>query len=225
MPEATDTLSETAASRLTRRAIVAGTAVAAAVAILPAAASAASPDPLVTLVDRFLPLHRAYRETRQALRDAYDEQVRFGHHQYPSYEYGSQRKLAFVSDGNVSEIEAWYAKCVDEAETPAQRKHLRWRCEQQVKEARQMWEEWDRLHRELGLYDLEERRDSALAALGDLDEEIIAAKPTSVEGVAAMIRYAIACETDTYEADDEQPYSVRALRSALAFFGEEGGAA
>lgn len=214
-------------SGLTRRAMVGSAAIAGAIAALPAAASAGAqlPDPVVALVDRFLPLYLAYRKANQALDSACEEQERFGHFRYTTYEYSSQRRMALVYKGDVSAIEAYYAKCVEQAETPAQRAHLRQRCEREVKGARQYWEDWDRLHRELGLYDLEEQQRSAEAALGDIADRIIASVPVTMEGVAALIRYAIACETDSHLDDEDQPYSVRGLRSALAFFGQEGGAA
>jgi hypothetical protein len=213
---------------ISRRHLMEGAVTAATVVALPvaaSAASAASPDPLVALVDRWLPLNAAFRKADKELEDASDKQEHLGHFRYATYQYGSQRQRAFVYNDDVSAIEAYYAKCVDQAETPAQRTFLRQRCERQVKEARQYWEDWDRLHRELGLYDLEEKRRSAEAALGDIEDRIIGSVPVTMEGVAALIRYAITCELDPYLDEDDQPYSVRALRSALAFFGHEGGVA
>jgi hypothetical protein len=54
-----------------------------------------------------------------------------------------------------------------------------------------------------------------------MEDRIIASVPVTVEGVAALIRYAIACETAPYLHEEDQPYSVRGLRSALAFFGRK----
>ena len=103
-----------------RRALIECAAVVTAVAGLPLAASAATPDPVVALVDRFLPLYAAYRAANQAKEDAYEEHERF-HSWLPSYEFGSIRQGTIVYGGDVQAIEAYYAKCIDEAETPAQR--------------------------------------------------------------------------------------------------------
>ena len=64
--------------------------------------------------------------------------------------------------------------------------------------------------------------DVAAKALGDVEEPMLATVPTSLEGVAALIRYAIVNVYDYDIEDCDQGPEVRALRSALAYFGHEG---
>jgi hypothetical protein len=94
-----------------------------------------------------------------------------------------------------------------------------------LKDAQAVWEDWDRYHREAGLYDLEDAREAAEAALSEIEETVLRAKAASLEGVAAMIRVAMAYAWGHDNEPVDQPSEIRALRSALAFFGQEGGAA
>jgi hypothetical protein len=209
-----------------RRALIEGAAIVTAAAGVPLAASAATqgPDPVVALVDRFLPLYRVYKEASRAQDDAYAEHAN-AHEYLPVFEYGFGRYQASVYRGDLSAIERYYDKCLEEAETPAQRAHLRQRRARQLKDAQAAWEDWDRYHREAGLYALEDARKAAEAALEEIEEAVLTAKPSTPEGVAAMIRLAVAYAWDHDSEAEYQPSEVRALRSALAFFGQEGGAA
>jgi hypothetical protein len=212
---------------LSRRALIEGAAIVTAAAGVPlaaAAASQASPDPVVALVDRFLPLYRVYKEASRAQDAAYAQHAN-AHEYLPVFEYGFGRYQTSVYRGDLSAIERYYDKCLDEAETPAQRAHLRQRRARQLKDAQAAWEDWDRYHREAGLYALEDARKAAEAALDEIEEAVLTAKPSTPEGVAAMIRLAMAYAWDHDSEPEYQPSEVRALRSALAFFGQEGGAA
>jgi hypothetical protein len=207
-----------------RRALIEGAAIVTAVAGIPLAASAASPDPVVALVERFLPLYRAYQEACRAQDDAYAEHSNV--HEYaPVFEYGYGRYQTSVYGGDFSAIERYYDKCLDEAETPAQRDHLRQRRARQLKDAQALWDDWDGYHREAGLYALEDVRKAAETALGEIEEAVLTAKPASLEGAIALIRVAMAYAWDYDNEPVDQPSEIRALRGALAFFGQEGGAA
>ena len=113
---------------VSRRALLEGVVIAVATTLPLAASASASTaaDPMVALVDRFLPLYRAYQEACRAERVACDEYANV--HQFgPVYEFGNGRYQTAVYGGDLSAIERYYDKCLDEAETPAQRNHLRQR--------------------------------------------------------------------------------------------------
>jgi hypothetical protein len=129
-----------------------------------------------------------------------------------------------VYKGDVSAIERYYDKCITEAETPAQRAHLRERRAKAIEEGKRYWKEWDRLHRDLGLYKLEAKTRAAEKALVGIEETVLSSKAATPEEVAAMVRVAIAYAWDDGFASDDQPSEIRALRGALAYFGQEGGA-
>jgi hypothetical protein len=181
-------------------------------------------DPVVALVERFLPLYAAYQAANRAKDDACDEHANaHAHDDAPVFQYGFAQYQTCVYGGDLSAIERYYDKCLDESETPAQREHLRQRRARQLKDAQTVWEDWDCYHREAGLYALEDARKAAEAALVGIEEAVLTAKPSTPEGVAAMIRLAMAYAWDHDNEPVDQPPEVRALRSALAFFGQEGG--
>jgi hypothetical protein len=113
------------------------------------------------------------------------------HGRWPVYHFGYGNCVTYTIGGDVSAIEHYYAKCIDEAETKIQREHLRQQCERYVKRAKLEWEDWDRFHREAGLYDLEAACHAAEKALENVEETVLTSSPSSPQGVAAMIRVAM----------------------------------
>lgn len=76
-------------------------------------------------------------------------------------------------------------------------------------------------HPDTRLLELLRQRAEAEKALGKVEERMLSTVPTSPAGVAALIRAVIAYTWDHEDRPEDQGPEVRALRLALAYFGQD----
>jgi hypothetical protein len=127
-----------------------------------------------------------------------------------------------VSNGDVSNIEDYYNKCIDQAETPVQRAHLREVCAFHVREAREFWEEWSRSHRERGLEALDEEEQAAEKAFQEIENELCTRQPRSIAGAVALLRYAHARNVRDEANPDDWDFSDVLIDRVASFLAASG---
>lgn len=200
----------------TRRTIIAGTAAALAAGLAPVIVTTAAADPLPHHFEKFLPVFEEHRRINDELVRRQERAERLGHGAAPLYQYG-HAEIAHVLDGDMSDIEEHYARCLIECTSEAQRQHFAWKRDLDLKRARETWEQWDATHRSLGLYDLEEQLAEVEARLAEIEPALWDGKPTTLAGAVALLRYALANARNYEATQDDQPAEARSVAAAIAF--------